>query len=87
MDTDTRLKKAIAARDKLAGEIQRIQGKKQAAEKSLKEVEEEIRGYNLDPSTLEETLVKLEKSLEDAITDFETKVTNANKTLSPYMED
>ena len=87
MDTDTRLKKAIAARDKLAGEIQRIQGKKQAAEKSLKEVEEEIRGYNLDPSTLEETLVKLEKSLEDAITDFETKVTNANETLSPYMED
>ena len=77
MDTDTRLKKAIAARDKLAGEIQRIQGKKQAAEISLKEVEEEIRGYNLDPSTLEETLVKLEK-ITGSDSKFSVAVSMAN---------
>lgn len=86
MSMDERLKKVIAARDKLAGDIQRISGKKQAAEQALQEVEQEIREANLDPETLEETLVKLETALNQSINDFETKLNQAKDSLTPYME-
>lgn len=86
MNIDERLKKAIDARDKLAGEIQRILGKQQAAKQSLQEVEQEIRDANLDPETLGETLIKLETALQESIQDFEEKVQKAKETLTPYME-
>lgn len=86
MDIDERLKKAIDARDKLAGEIQRISGKKQAAEQALEDVEQEIRDANLDPETLGETLKKLEEALNSSIQDFENKLKSAKDSLTPYME-
>jgi|14BtaG_2_1085337.scaffolds.fasta_scaffold36617_2 uncharacterized protein YfcZ (UPF0381/DUF406 family) len=86
MSIDERLRKAIAARDKLAGDIQRISGKKQAAEQALEEVEQEIRDANLDPETLGETLRKLEQGLETSIREFEIKLQKANESLKPYME-
>lgn len=87
MNIEERLRKAISVRDKLAGEIQRIIGQKQAAEQALEEIEQEIRDANLDPETLDETLQKLEKGLEDSVTEFENKLQIAKQTLSPFMED
>ena len=58
-DLDTRLTKAIELRDHLAGASQRILGKKEAAEKSLADVDAEIRSKNLDPDTLDETQTML----------------------------
>tara|TARA_B100000900_G_scaffold386730_1_gene377410 strand:+ start:819 stop:1079 length:261 start_codon:yes stop_codon:yes gene_type:complete len=86
MDIDERLKKAIDARDKLAGEVQRISGKKQAAEQALEEVEQEIRDANLDPETLGETLKKLEDALNSSIQNFENQIKSAKDSLTPYME-
>jgi len=86
MSIDTRLQKAIDAREKLAGEIQRVLGKQQAASQALQEVEREIRDANLDPETLGETLIKLETALQHSISDFEAKVQKATDSLTPYME-
>lgn len=85
-DLDERLAKAIEVRDQLKADIQRIEGRREAALKSLSEVEEEIRKRNLDPSTLDDTLSKLREAYEAAVSKFESEVQIAQKALSPYLE-
>jgi predicted nucleic acid-binding Zn-ribbon protein len=85
-DLDARLKAAVAERDRLAAEAQRIAGRKEAAEKALSEVEKEIREKNLDPDVLDETIQKLKDAYEKAVETFEREVQEARDALSPYME-
>lgn len=85
-DLDARLKMAVAERDRLAAEAQRIAGRKEAAEKALSEVEKEIREKNLDPDTLDDTIQKLQDAYEKAVETFEREVQEARDALSPYME-
>jgi predicted nucleic acid-binding Zn-ribbon protein len=85
-DLDARLKAAVAERDRLAAEAQRIAGRKEAAEKALSEVEKEIREKNLDPDALDETIQKLKDAYEKAVETFEREVQEARDALSPYME-
>jgi len=86
-DLDQRLKDAVALRDRLSGEAQRIAGRKEAAEKALADVEAEIRSKNLDPDTLDDTLAKLTEAYEKAVVSFESDVEKAKESLSPYMEN
>ena len=86
MEIEKRLEKAIEAREKLAGEVKIITGKKQAAESALEEIEQEIREANLDPETLGETLKTLEEALLYSIQDFELKLQKAQDSLTPFME-
>ena len=86
MNVEERLLKAIEKRDNLSGEIQRIQGKKQAAEQALRNIEQEIREAGLDPETIEETLQKLEVALEKNIQDYESQLGTVEQQLNPYME-
>ena len=83
---DQRLQDAIAKRDQLASDAQRIAGKKEAAEKSLKDVRAEIQTKNLDPDTLDDTIEQLEASFEEAVQKFEQDVNSAEKALEPYLE-
>lgn len=85
-DLDARLKSAVAERDRLAAEAQRIAGRKEAAEKALSEVEKEIREKNLDPETLDDTIQKLQEAYAKAVETFEREVEEARAALSPYME-
>lgn len=86
-DLDKRLDQAVSRRDKLAAEAQRIAGRKEAAERALAEVEDEIRAKNLDPDTLEETIRKLEAAYEQEVEAFEKGVESARLELSPYTEN
>lgn len=83
---EDRLDKAVKLREQLSSELQRMLGKKQAAEQSLQEVEQEIRNAKLDPNTLDDTLEMLEKAFDSALKDFETKLTQAQDLMSKYME-
>ena len=83
---EERLDKAVKLREQLSSELQRMLGKKQAAEQSLQEVEQEIRNAKLDPNTLDDTLVKLEQAFTNALEDFETQLTQAQDLMSKYME-
>ena len=85
-DLDERLAKAVEARDQLKADIQRIEGRKEAALKALNEVEEEIRGRNLDPAALDVTLAKLREAYEKAVLKFEAEVQQTQEALSPYLE-
>ena len=86
-DLDQRLKDAVAERDRLSGEAQRIAGRKEAAERALAAVEKEIRAKNLDPDTLDQTLTTLTEAYEKAVESFEADVAKAKEALSPYMEN
>jgi predicted nucleic acid-binding Zn-ribbon protein len=83
---DQRLQVALALRDRLSQEAQRIAGRKEAAEKTLEKVEAEIRGRKLDPATLDQTLSTLETAYAQEVSSFEEAVKKAQKALSPYME-
>ena len=86
-ELDTRLKTAVALRDRLAAESQRIAGRKEAADKALADVEAEIRSKNLDPDTLDQTLATLNAAYEQAVTSFEGALAAARESLAPYMEN
>jgi hypothetical protein len=85
-DIDNRLSAAIITRNKLQAEAQRIAGRKEAADRTLKEVEEEIISKNLDPASLSETLDTLTEAYKQEVASFEVKVSEAKTALTPYME-
>jgi len=86
-DLDFRLKKAVAERDKLAADVQRIAGRKEAAENTLRGIREEIQSKNLDPDTLDETIKVLETAYAEAVEKFERDVNAAREAVSPYMKE
>ena len=86
-DLDSRLNDALALRDRLSKETQRIQGRKEASEKALRDVEEEIRSKNLDPDTLDATLETLNAAYEKEVASFEASLASAQTALSPYLEN
>ena len=83
---DERLSTALAERERLAAQAQKIQGKKEAAEKSLSDLRAEIKAKNLDPDTLDETIQKLEVAYEEAVETLESEIRKAREALTPYME-
>lgn len=85
-DLDARLKSAVAEREQLTAESQRIAGRKEAAEKALKTVEAEIRAKNLDPEALDETVKKLDGAYSTAVTNLESELAAARASLTPYQE-
>jgi chromosome segregation ATPase len=86
-DLERRLNEALATRDRLSQEVQRIAGRKEAAEKALEKVEGEIRERKLNPDTLEQTLETLEQAYAQEVEAFEKAVNEAQEALSPYMEN
>lgn len=85
-DLDARLTQALAERDRLTSLAQKIQGRKEAAAKSLEDLKAEILSKNLDPETLDETIQKLEEAYEQAVSNLEQEVKSARDSLSPYLE-
>ena len=85
-DLDARLEAALQERDRLAAAAQKIQGKKEAAEKALSELRTEIVGKNLDPDNLEKTISTLEAAYAADVEAFETAVNKAQKAIAPYLE-
>lgn len=85
-ELDRRLNVAVATRNKLAADAQRIAGRKEAAEKSLADLESEIRSKNLDPNTLESSLSALIQAYETELASFEEACRKAEKDLAPYLE-
>ena len=86
-DLDERLKKALAKRDRLSAEAQRVQGRKDAADKALSTIEDEIRSKNLSPDTLQDTLDTLGVAYEKEVASFEAALATAQAALSPYLEN
>jgi chromosome segregation ATPase len=83
---EDRLSKAIASRDALRAKSQRIAGLKEAAEKNLRDIEQEIRSHNLDPDSLPDTIKTLKESYESELSRFESQVESARSALSKFED-
>jgi len=86
-DLEARLKIAVETRDQLARDAQRIEGRKEAAEKALQEVEDEIKERGLDPATLDKTVADLRTAYVGEVEKLERDVKAARESLAPYMEN
>jgi hypothetical protein len=71
----------------LGNDAQRIQGRKEAADKALTNVEDEIRSKNLSPDTLQDTLDALNTAYAKEVASFEAALVEAQTALSPYLEN
>lgn len=85
-ELDTRLKEAIAKRDRLSSDAARIAGRRDAAERALLDIENEIRAKNLDPDLLDQTIAKLESAYAQEVLTLEEAVDKARQELNPFME-
>ncbi len=85
-DLDHRLQVAVENRNKLASDVQRIIGRREAAAKALADIEEEIREKGLDPDTLTDTVAELRDRYETSISELERGVQEAQTALTPYLE-
>ena len=83
---DNRLQNALSRRDKLQTLLQRLQGRLDAAQAAKKEVEDEIRSKKIEPENLENVISKLEGAKDNLLTQLETKLTDAETALKPYLE-
>lgn len=84
-DLKVRLDLAVKRRDDLAQKRQRLLGRLEEAERSVEELRAKCRAKGIDPDNLDGVILKLEQALEKSVSDLETKLTAAEKSLEPYV--
>jgi len=87
MTTDERLEAALKRRDELAADVQRIEGRLEAARTSLTEIEEECRSKGIEPDQLDATIQKVQTRYESLVTTLEQEVEAASAALDPYLQE
>ena len=86
-DLDVRLSQAVAKRDSAAKEVQRLQGKQEAAKASLSAVEEECRSKGVEPENIDSTIKGLEDRYRKMVEDLERDVAAAEAALAPFIKE
>jgi len=86
-DRKKRLSQAIARRDAVAKETQRLQGRLEAAREEVARIEEECRSKGLEPDNLDDSITKLQKRYDTAVEELENKVSQAEKDLAPFLRE
>ena len=84
MELDARLKQALSTRDRLAEEVNKIEARRELAQKNLADVEAEIRAKGIDPDQIDEKVRELEEAYAAALTKFEAELDDLDKALAPY---
>lgn len=83
-DLDSRLKQALADRDRLESEINRIDAKREVAQTALESVITEIKSKGLDPENLDKTVQDLERAYALEVEKLEAEVASAEKAIAPF---
>ena len=83
-DLDSRLKQALADRDRLESEINRIDAKREVAQTALEAVITEIKSKGLDPENLDKTVQDLERAYALEVEKLEAEVASAEKAIAPF---
>lgn len=86
-DLTTRLEAATKKRSTLEAQVQRIQGKLEAAQKALSSVEDECRRKGVEPDKLDETIVALTERFRQEVESLEQRIADAETAIAPYLGD
>lgn len=84
-DLKARLDQAVKRRDDLAQRRQRVLGRLEEAERTLDDLRAKCRAKNLDPDNLEAVIAQMTATLEQSVTSFEEKLSEAEQALDPYI--
>jgi predicted HicB family RNase H-like nuclease len=84
--TKNRFQEAIRRRDKVKAQVQRIQGKLEAAVSSKEDIDAECRKRGVEPEKLGKAIRKLEKKYEADLATFEASVEQAEDQIAPFLE-
>ena len=84
-DLKARLDLAVKRRDDLAQKRQRVLGRLEEAERSLDDLRGKCRAKNLDPDNLGAVIDKMTATLEQSVASLESKLTEAETALDPYI--
>ena len=83
--TDQRLEDAIRRRTEIMAQVERIKGKKEAAEANLKAAEEACRSRKVDPDDIDGYIEKLETRFEQMVGELEKDITTLEELLAPFL--
>lgn len=86
-DLDKRLDAATRRRDAIVAECRRIEGKLEAAEAALHEVEAECRSKGVDPTKIDQVIQQLESRYAALVEQVERDVAAADLALAPYIKE
>jgi predicted nuclease with TOPRIM domain len=86
-DTDGRLEAAVKDRNDLIAEIQRIEGRLEAAQAQLEQAQAECREKGIEPDKLDTALTRLDERYEALVSTLETDIADARAALAPYLGD
>jgi DNA repair exonuclease SbcCD ATPase subunit len=84
-DLKSRLDQAVKRRDDLAQKRQRLLGRLEEAERAVEDLRAKCRAKGIDPDDLEGVISKLEMALSQSVSDLETKLSEAEKALEPFI--
>lgn len=84
---DERLEAATKKRNELSAAVQRIEGRLEAEQKNLEQIETECREKGLDPENLDATIEKLNTRYESEVAELETAVSEAETALEPFLQE
>lgn len=86
MEAHERFQQALRRRDALRAQVQRVQGKLEAAREKLASIEEESRQKGVEPENLPVTIEKLKAKFEQGVTALEEDLKKAESLVAPYLE-
>ena len=87
---DHRHERLRAAKKRLStaeSQVQRLQGRLQAAREDQARVEAECRAKGVDPADLDRVIVQLEQRYDTELKDLEAKILTAEAEIAPYLEE
>lgn len=84
---DKRLENALRRRTELIAQIERIKGKKEAAESNLKAAEDACRSRKVDPDNIEGYIEKLHMKYDQVVTALEDSIDKVTEQLAPFLEN
>lgn len=84
-DLDKRHEKAIAHRKELDAKIQRLQGKKEAAEQAYQAARKACEDKNIDPDKIDELLKQLGEKYESLVSNMEEENARVEEQLKPFL--
>jgi hypothetical protein len=86
-DVAVRIRDAVARRDALATQVNKLEARREAAKINLAEVEAECRAKGVNPDQIDDILSKLEARLQDAIDNLEVALQMAERTIEPFLKE
>ena len=81
------LEEALKRKNTLSQTLQRLEGRLEAAQADKIKIEQEITDKRIDPTKLDEVIENLSTRKTELLTQLETALEEAEKSLQPYLSN